>query len=82
MSREDFIDLVSEVSDLLDSRINKIDDKEEAFRVLVNVCVQMSAFPLAYLDDQGRDVYRQVALEKIPEVMRSYQSYCARQEAH
>lgn len=82
MSNKDVKDLVKKISDLLDNHMRKIDDKEEAFRVLAHVCIHMAAFPLEYLDPEGRGIYQQIALEGVSEVMENYRSFRTRQEAH
>ena len=80
--KTDVSDLLLEISDLLENRVAKIDDREEAFRVLASVCIYMVAFPFAFLDSEGRGTYRKAALKKIPEIIEDYESFCARQEAH
>ena len=83
MSEIDYKWLLLKMSDMLNEHAEIMEDKEEAFRDIANVCVQMAAFPMSFLGDEDtRMRYQEAALERIPKAMEQYRLFCIKEEAH
>ena len=83
MSENDYKRLLLKMSDMLNEHAEIMEDKEEAFRDIANVCVQMAAFPMSFLGDEDtRMRYQKMALEHIPKAMEQYRLFCIKEEAH
>lgn len=83
MSENDYKRLLLKMSDMLNEHAEAMEDKEEAFRDIANVCVQMAAFPMSFLGDEDtRMRYQEAALERIPKAMEQYRLFCIKEEAH
>ena len=83
MSENDYKRLMLKISHMLDEHAEIMEDKEDAFRDIANVCVQMAAFPMSFLGDEDtRMRYQEAALERIPKAMEQYRLFCIKEEAH
>lgn len=83
MSKNDYKRLLLKISDMLDEHFEVTKDKEDAFRDIAGVCIQMAAFPMSFLGgEDSRIRYQEAALERVPKVMEEYRSFCIKEEAH